>query len=158
MDSCSDLCQLITTAPSLSFISLAENLFSLRSVGYFMTAVMERQNTKKLGRIVVLKEQPQNAAMRNASCITGRQVYLKTNPHAHGYSSFSNRFPIICPSFAHHLPIIFPPNIAINCKHRQVEDVCSHQKPHVCETKSSPAPHIIWLVVWNIFYFSIYWE
>lgn len=48
MDSCSDLCQLITTAPSLSFISLAENLFSLRSVGYFMTAVMERQNAKKL--------------------------------------------------------------------------------------------------------------
>jgi len=48
MDSCSDLCQLITTAPSISFISLAENLFSLRSVGYFMTAVMERQNTKKL--------------------------------------------------------------------------------------------------------------
>eukprot|EP00437_Effrenium_voratum_P050109 CAMPEP_0181518030 /NCGR_PEP_ID=MMETSP1110-20121109/65036_1 /TAXON_ID=174948 /ORGANISM="Symbiodinium sp., Strain CCMP421" /LENGTH=674 /DNA_ID=CAMNT_0023648379 /DNA_START=57 /DNA_END=2081 /DNA_ORIENTATION=+ len=48
MDSCSDLCQLITTAPSLSFISIAENLFSLRSVGYFMTAVMERQNTKKL--------------------------------------------------------------------------------------------------------------
>ena len=32
-DSCSDLCQLITTAPSLSFISLAENLFSLRCVG-----------------------------------------------------------------------------------------------------------------------------
>eukprot|EP00933_Yihiella_yeosuensis_P051791 TRINITY_DN49760_c0_g1_i1.p1 TRINITY_DN49760_c0_g1~~TRINITY_DN49760_c0_g1_i1.p1 ORF type:complete len:684 (-),score=171.19 TRINITY_DN49760_c0_g1_i1:94-2145(-) len=48
MDSCSDICQLITTAPSLSFISLAENLFSLRSVGYFMTAVMERQNTKRL--------------------------------------------------------------------------------------------------------------
>jgi len=48
MDSCSDLCHLITTAPSLSFMSLAENLLSLRSVGYFMTAVMERQNTKKL--------------------------------------------------------------------------------------------------------------
>jgi len=48
MDSCSDICQLITTAPSLSFISLADNLFSLRSVGYFMTAVMERQHTKKL--------------------------------------------------------------------------------------------------------------
>lgn len=48
MDSCSDLCQLITTAPSLSFISLAENLFSLRCVGYFMTAVMERQTTKRL--------------------------------------------------------------------------------------------------------------
>lgn len=48
MDSCSDICQLITTAPSLSFISLADNLFSLRSVGYFMTAIMERQNTKKL--------------------------------------------------------------------------------------------------------------
>jgi len=48
MDSCSDLCQLITTAPQLSFLSLADNLFSLRSIGYFMTAVMERQNTKKL--------------------------------------------------------------------------------------------------------------
>merc|ERR1719491_707526 len=48
MDSCSDLCQLITTAPQLSFMSLADNLFSLRSIGYFMTAVMERQNTKKL--------------------------------------------------------------------------------------------------------------
>lgn len=48
MDSCSDICQLITTAPNLSFLSLADNLFSLRSVGYFMTAVMERQNTKKL--------------------------------------------------------------------------------------------------------------
>jgi len=48
MDSCSDICQLITAAPNLSFVSLAENLFSLRSVGYFMTAIMERQNTKKL--------------------------------------------------------------------------------------------------------------
>jgi len=48
MDSCSDLCQLITTAPQLSFLSLADNLFSLRSLGYFMTAIMERQNTKKL--------------------------------------------------------------------------------------------------------------
>jgi len=48
MDSCADICQLITSAPSLSFISLEGNLFSLRSVGYFMTAVMERQNTKKL--------------------------------------------------------------------------------------------------------------
>eukprot|EP00931_Biecheleriopsis_adriatica_P100727 TRINITY_DN75980_c0_g1_i1.p1 TRINITY_DN75980_c0_g1~~TRINITY_DN75980_c0_g1_i1.p1 ORF type:complete len:705 (-),score=148.43 TRINITY_DN75980_c0_g1_i1:40-2154(-) len=48
MDSCSDVCQLITTSPRLSFVSLAENLFSLRSVGYFMTAVMERQTTKRL--------------------------------------------------------------------------------------------------------------
>lgn len=48
MDSCSDICQLITTAPNLSFISLAENLLSLRSIGYFMTAIMERQHTKKL--------------------------------------------------------------------------------------------------------------
>ncbi|CAE7502160.1 unnamed protein product [Symbiodinium natans] len=48
MDSCSDLCQLITTAPCLSFISLAENLLSLRCVGYFMTAIMERQTTKRL--------------------------------------------------------------------------------------------------------------
>jgi len=47
MDSCSDLCSLITNAPQLSFISLAENLFSMRSVGYFMTAVMERQNFER---------------------------------------------------------------------------------------------------------------
>eukprot|EP00929_Paragymnodinium_shiwhaense_P006448 TRINITY_DN1098_c0_g1_i1.p1 TRINITY_DN1098_c0_g1~~TRINITY_DN1098_c0_g1_i1.p1 ORF type:complete len:696 (+),score=210.22 TRINITY_DN1098_c0_g1_i1:96-2183(+) len=54
MDSCSDICRLITSSPSLSFISLAENLFSLRSVGYFMTAVMERQNKKKLIPLEVL--------------------------------------------------------------------------------------------------------
>merc|ERR1719277_2652554 len=36
MDSCSDLCQLLTLAPQLSFISLADNLMSLRSIGYFM--------------------------------------------------------------------------------------------------------------------------
>mmetsp|Transcript_78240 Transcript_78240/g.253985 ORF Transcript_78240/g.253985 Transcript_78240/m.253985 type:complete len:695 (-) Transcript_78240:143-2227(-) len=48
MDSCSDLCHIITTAPHLSFVSLAENCFTLRSIGYFMTAVMERQSAKKL--------------------------------------------------------------------------------------------------------------
>jgi ankyrin repeat protein len=48
MDSCSEVCNLITSATNLSFVSLADNQFSLRSLGYFMTAVMERQNTKKL--------------------------------------------------------------------------------------------------------------
>merc|ERR1719401_2103783 len=48
MDSCSEICNLITTSPSLSFVSLADNKLSLRSLGYFMTAIMERQNTKKL--------------------------------------------------------------------------------------------------------------
>eukprot|EP00747_Dinoflagellata_sp_TGD_P113299 gnl/TRDRNA2_/TRDRNA2_171672_c1_seq2.p1 gnl/TRDRNA2_/TRDRNA2_171672_c1~~gnl/TRDRNA2_/TRDRNA2_171672_c1_seq2.p1 ORF type:complete len:686 (-),score=179.59 gnl/TRDRNA2_/TRDRNA2_171672_c1_seq2:239-2296(-) len=48
MDSCSDICQLITTSPNLSYISLEGNLLSLRSIGYFMTAIMERHNTKKL--------------------------------------------------------------------------------------------------------------
>lgn len=57
MDSCSDICLLITAAPSLSFISVAENLFSLRSIGYFMTAIMERQNTKKLMPIDLLDMQ-----------------------------------------------------------------------------------------------------
>jgi ankyrin repeat protein len=54
MDSCSEICGLITSSPKLSFVSLAENLFSLRSLGYFMTAVMERQNTKKLDGIDLL--------------------------------------------------------------------------------------------------------
>jgi len=54
MDSCSEICNLITAAPNLSFISLADNLFSLRSLGYFMTAVMERQNTKKLAPLDLL--------------------------------------------------------------------------------------------------------
>lgn len=54
MDSCSDICRLITTAPKLSFVSVAENHFSMRSIGYFMTAVMERQNKKKLTPLEVL--------------------------------------------------------------------------------------------------------
>lgn len=63
MDSCSDICRLITSCPSLSFISLAENLFSLRSVGYFMTAVMERQNKKKLIPLEVLDIQKNEGLM-----------------------------------------------------------------------------------------------
>lgn len=54
MDSCSELCNLITTAPQLSFVSLADNRMSLRSLGYFMTAVMERQNAKKLAPLDLL--------------------------------------------------------------------------------------------------------
>jgi len=54
MDSCSEVCNLITSAPNLSFVSLADNLFSMRSLGYFMTAVMERQNTKKLAPLDLL--------------------------------------------------------------------------------------------------------
>jgi ankyrin repeat protein len=54
MDSCSELCNLITSAPQLSFVSLAENKMSLRSLGYFMTAVMERQNAKGLAPLDLL--------------------------------------------------------------------------------------------------------
>merc|ERR1719399_1224304 len=54
MDSCSDICQLITTAPNLTYISLEGNKFSLRAIGYFMTAVMERHNSKKLTPIDIL--------------------------------------------------------------------------------------------------------
>merc|ERR1719386_104584 len=54
MDSCSEICNLITSCQNLSFVSLAENLFSLRSIGYFMTAVMERQNTKRLAPLDLL--------------------------------------------------------------------------------------------------------
>lgn len=54
MDSCSDICQLITHAPNLSFISLADNLFSMRAVGYFMTAIMERQSAKKTSQLDIL--------------------------------------------------------------------------------------------------------
>mmetsp|Transcript_68766 Transcript_68766/g.212641 ORF Transcript_68766/g.212641 Transcript_68766/m.212641 type:complete len:722 (-) Transcript_68766:89-2254(-) len=67
MDSCSDICLLITTAPSLSFISLAENLFSLRSIGYFMTAVMERQNTKRLMPLDLLDLQGNEGLVAAAS-------------------------------------------------------------------------------------------
>lgn len=54
MDSCSDICQLVTTAPNLTYISLEGNKFSLRAIGYFMTAVMERHNSKKLTPIDIL--------------------------------------------------------------------------------------------------------
>eukprot|EP00746_Dinoflagellata_sp_MGD_P161429 gnl/MRDRNA2_/MRDRNA2_88563_c0_seq1.p1 gnl/MRDRNA2_/MRDRNA2_88563_c0~~gnl/MRDRNA2_/MRDRNA2_88563_c0_seq1.p1 ORF type:complete len:708 (+),score=198.30 gnl/MRDRNA2_/MRDRNA2_88563_c0_seq1:77-2200(+) len=54
MDSCSDICQLITTSPNLTYISLEGNKFSLRAIGYFMTAVMERHNSKKLTPMDIL--------------------------------------------------------------------------------------------------------
>merc|ERR1719456_270617 len=54
MDSCSDICQLITTSPNLTYISREGNKFSLRSIGYFMTAVMERHNSKKLTPMDIL--------------------------------------------------------------------------------------------------------
>lgn len=67
MDACSDLCQLITTAPNLSFVSLADNLLSLRSVGYFMTAVMERQNSKNLMPLDLLDLQGNEGLIAAAS-------------------------------------------------------------------------------------------
>jgi len=76
MDSCSDLCQLITTAPSLSFMSLAENLFSLRSVGYFMTAIMERQTTKRLVPLDLLDLQG-NEGMQMAIAAPAPEAALK---------------------------------------------------------------------------------
>eukprot|EP00392_Amoebophrya_sp_AT5.2_P003794 g3799.t1 len=57
MDSCSDICQIITTGPTISYISLEANLFSLRSIGYFMTAIMERQNNKSLTPLAILHMQ-----------------------------------------------------------------------------------------------------
>jgi hypothetical protein len=44
MDCCSDLCQLITQSQQFNYLSLEGNYFPLRSIGYFMTAIMERQN------------------------------------------------------------------------------------------------------------------
>merc|ERR1719498_2211183 len=67
MDSCSEVCTLITSAPQLSFVSLADNLFSLRSLGYFMTAVMERQNTKKLAPLDLLDLQGNEGLVAAAS-------------------------------------------------------------------------------------------
>ena len=40
-----------------SYISLEGNLFSLRSIGYFMTAIMERQNNKALTPLAILHMQ-----------------------------------------------------------------------------------------------------
>lgn len=66
MDSCSDLCQLITSCPSLTYISLEGNLLSLRAIGYFMTAIMERHNSKKLAPIDILDMQG-NEGLLNAA-------------------------------------------------------------------------------------------
>ncbi|CAD7948532.1 unnamed protein product [Amoebophrya sp. A25] len=57
MDSCSDICQIVTTAPTISYISLEANLFSLRSIGYFMTAIMERQNNNSVTPLAILHMQ-----------------------------------------------------------------------------------------------------
>mmetsp|Transcript_57565 Transcript_57565/g.154200 ORF Transcript_57565/g.154200 Transcript_57565/m.154200 type:complete len:710 (-) Transcript_57565:124-2253(-) len=84
MDSCSDICLIITSAPSLSFLGLAENLLSLRSIGYFMTAVMERQNTKKLMPLDLLDIQGNEGlvAAANAPCPDSllKQVQAFTGP------------------------------------------------------------------------------
>lgn len=50
-DSCSDICQLLTVMSCLTYVSVESNAFSLRSLGYFMTAIMERQNTPGLAAL-----------------------------------------------------------------------------------------------------------
>lgn len=79
MDSCSEICNLITSATSLSFVSLAENLFSLRSLGYFMTAVMERQNTKKLAPIDILDLQGNEGLIAAAQASPPEQLLRQVN-------------------------------------------------------------------------------
>merc|ERR1719262_1013060 len=90
MDSCSDICQLITTAPSLSFISLADNLFSLRSIGYFMTAVMERQNTKKLMPLDLLDLQGNEGLVAAATAPVPDALLKQVNS---GLANNSGRLP-----------------------------------------------------------------
>lgn len=84
MDSCSEICNIITSAPSISFISMADNLFSMRCLGYFMTAVMERQNTKKLQPLDLLdlsgNEGIQAAAMAPAPEALLQQVKTALGP------------------------------------------------------------------------------
>jgi len=94
MDSCSDLCQLITIAPSLSFISLADNLFSLRSIGYFMTAVMERQNTKKLMPLDLLDLQGNEGLVAAATAPVPDALLKQVSS---GLASFSGRLPSFGP-------------------------------------------------------------
>jgi hypothetical protein len=44
-------------APSISYLSLEGNLFSLRSIGYFMTAILERQNNESAAPLAILHMQ-----------------------------------------------------------------------------------------------------
>jgi len=84
MDSCSEVCSLITSLPHLSFVSLADNLFSLRSIGYFMTALMERQNTKKYTPIDLLDLQGNEGLVAAAAAPAQedliKQVYAALGP------------------------------------------------------------------------------
>eukprot|EP00928_Gymnodinium_smaydae_P071133 TRINITY_DN54805_c0_g1_i1.p1 TRINITY_DN54805_c0_g1~~TRINITY_DN54805_c0_g1_i1.p1 ORF type:complete len:716 (-),score=237.03 TRINITY_DN54805_c0_g1_i1:44-2191(-) len=79
MDSCSDICRLITTSPALSFVSLAENLFSLRAIGYFMTAVMERQNKKRLAPLEVLDLDANEGIVAAASAPVNENLLNQVN-------------------------------------------------------------------------------
>ena len=44
MDSCSELCQLMTTSPKLTCVSLEGTALPLKAIGYLMTAIMERDS------------------------------------------------------------------------------------------------------------------
>ncbi|CAD7924626.1 unnamed protein product [Amoebophrya sp. A25] len=93
MDSCSDICQIITTAPTISYISLEANLFSLRSIGYFMTAIMERQNNKSLTPLAILHMQDNDGIIQAIEGdIQPTSADLKTWPKL---ATFPNPAPVI---------------------------------------------------------------
>ncbi|CAD7942648.1 unnamed protein product [Amoebophrya sp. A120] len=93
MDSCSDICQIITTAPTISYISLEANLFSLRSIGYFMTAIIERQNNKSLTPLAILHMQDNDGIIQAIEAdVQPGPADLKAWPKL---ASFPNPAPVI---------------------------------------------------------------
>jgi len=94
MDSCSDICQLITTCPSLAYVSLEGNLFSLRSVGYFMTAVMERQSARKFTPLDLLDLQG-NEGLVAAVSAPAPEVLVRQVSSAIGLSNLPGDGPVL---------------------------------------------------------------
>jgi len=94
MDSCSDICQLITTCPSLAYVSLEGNLFSLRSLGYFMTAVMERQSARKFTPLDLLDLQG-NEGLLAAVAAPAPEALVRQVSGATGLSNLPGDGPVL---------------------------------------------------------------
>jgi hypothetical protein len=49
-------------------------------------------------------------------------------------------------------------NLRSKLNQMELEDVVAGYTPHIFRYHGTSTMTVYWLVVWNIFYFSIYWE
>jgi len=86
MDSCSDVCQLITVLPNLTYVSVESNDFSCRALGYFMTALMERQAGRNLTPLDLLDFQNNEGLIMFMEEPEPNREYMDLWPHVKNYA------------------------------------------------------------------------